>query len=376
MVACCRSLSQVRHLPGVDYIEEEGFAVGDQDDTILPWHVDRIDQKFLPLDFNYSPIGDGRGVDVYILDSGINYDHEEFQFRAKYGGYDPVDEYAINLQNERNYQRRYGRDCHGHGTHVASLCGGKTFGSAKKVNIYSIRVLECSNAAPWSVVIDGLDYVSGVVPERGRPAIVSMSLSGFYHRMVNEVVERLISEGITVITVAGNGNADSCGRSPGSSDSVITVAASSSSDGLYRSTNYGFCVDVFAPGSRVLAADMNCTRCSKYLSGTSMAAPIVSGIAAIHLSRQPRLSPAAVKEKLISDSVSNVLVYDEEIIPQSYWARTKNRLVQLQGNVSLVPIPRPPSFFNVPHVLINKAERPGHKAKMVLAKLPCVPDEV
>lgn len=320
--------SQVRHLPGIDYIEEEGFAVGDQNDSILPWHVDRIDQASLPLDFNYSPIGDGNGVDVYILDSGINYDHEEFESRAKYGGYDPVDAYN---GDDSSVPKQYGRDCHGHGTHVASLCGGKTYGSAKKVNVYSIRVLACNNAAPWSVVIDGLDYVSKVFPQRGRPVVLSMSLSGAYHRTVNDIVEKLTSEGITVVTVAGNGKADSCSRSPASANSAITVGASSSVDGLYSSTNYGLCVDVFAPGSRILAADHNCTNCSKYLSGTSMAAPIVSGIVAVHLSRKPRLTPSAVKQLLISETVDDVLVYDEEIIPVSSWDLTKNRLVQLTG---------------------------------------------
>ena len=304
--------------------------MGDQDDTILPWHVDRIDQKSLPVDYNYSPIGDGHGVDVYILDSGINYNHEEFEDRAKYGGYDAVDEYNRN-RNENSIQKQYGRDCHGHGTHVASLCGGKTYGSAKKVNIYSIRVLECNNAAPWSVVINGIDYVSRVVPHRGRPAVVSMSFSGSYHRSVDEIVKRLISEGITLVTVAGNGNLDSCGRSPASSNGIITVAASTKTDRLYSFTNYGLCVDLFAPGSRILGADHNCTRCSKYLSGTSMGAPIVSGIAAVHLSRQPKLKPAAVKQLLISESVSNALVYEEEIIPSSYWERTTNRLLQITG---------------------------------------------
>ena len=323
----------MRHLPGVDYIEEEGFAFGEQsqNDSILPWQVDRIDQNRLPFDYIYSPIGDGSGVDVYILDSGINYDHEEFEYRAKYGGYDPVDEYAINVESKSNHRRLNGRDCHGHGTHVASVCGGKTFGSAKKVNIYSIRVLACNNAAPWSVVIDGLDYVSRVVPERGRPAIVSMSLSGAYFKAVNDIVDRLTQEGITVVTVAGNGKADSCSRSPGSSDSAITVAGSSSVDGLYSSTNYGLCVDIFAPGSRIRGADMNCTKCYKYQSGTSMAAPLVSGVAAIHLSRKPRLTPAKVKAALIRDSVRDALFYNEETIPRSSWTLTKNQLLQVQG---------------------------------------------
>ena len=318
-------------MPGVDYIEEEGYATGDQDDSVLPWHVDRVDQNYLPLDYKYSPIGDGRGTDVYILDSGINFDHEEFEFRAKYAGRDPVDEYNNRDSSSSSVTRQFGRDCHGHGTHVASLCGGKTFGVAKNANIYSVRVLDCNNAAPWSVVIDGLDYVSGVVKERGRPAIVSMSLSGAFYRAVNDVVERLVSEGITVVTVAGNGKEDSCSRSPGSSDSVITVAGSNSVDGLYLSTNYGLCVDLFAPGSRVLGANHSCNACSKYLSGTSMSAPIVSGIAAIHLSRQPKLTPAAVKTLLISESVKDIIIYDPTVIPAASWARTKNRLAQVGG---------------------------------------------
>ena len=239
----------MRHLPGVEYIEEEGFVTGDQNDDILPWHVDRIDQKHLPLDQIYSPIGDGQGVDVYILDTGINYDHEEFECRARYGGYDPVDEYEI--ENNLNHTRQYGHDCHGHGTHVASLCGGKTYGSAKKVNIYSIRALGCNGRAPWSTVIDGLDYISGVVPIRGQPAIISISLSGSYYTVVDEMVERLVEEGIIVVAGAGNNRIDSCSVSPAGSNSSITVARSNSMDGLYHRTNYGACVDIFVPASTI-----------------------------------------------------------------------------------------------------------------------------
>ena len=315
----------------MEYIEEEGFAVGDQDDETLPWHVDRIDQNYLPLDHIYSPIGDGQGVDVYIFDTGINYDHKEFEGRAQYGGYDPVDEYYITVENDTNHQRRYGRDCHGHGTHVASICGGKTYGSAKKVNIYSIRVLECYGSAPWSTLIDGLDYISRVVPVRGRPAIISMSLIGSYQRTVNEAVERLASEGITVISGAGNGRTDSCRQSPAGSNGTITVAGSNSTDGLYRLTNYGLCVDIFAPASRIQGASLNCLECYRYRSGTSMATPLVSGVAAIHLSGKPWLTPADVKATLINDSVRDVLVYDESIIPRSSWAITKNRLLRIQS---------------------------------------------
>ena len=319
----------MRHLPGVEYIEEEGYAIGDQDDDILPWHIDRIDQNYLPLDHTYSPIGDGQGVDVYIFDTGINYDHKEFEGRAQYGGYDPIDEYYITVANDTNYERQYGRDCHGHGTHVASLCGGKTCGSAKKVNIYSIRVLGCYGIAPWSMILDGFDYVSRVVPERGRPAIVSMSLGGSYQRIVNEAVDQLVLEGITAVSGAGNGRTDSCRISPAGSNGTITVAGSNSTDGLYRSTNYGLCVDIFAPASRIRGANIRCAECYRYTSGTSMSTPLVSGVVAVHLSQKPWLTPADVKDVLINDSISDVLVYDENIIPRSFWAITENRLLQI-----------------------------------------------
>ena len=321
---------QVRHLPGVEYIEEEGFAVGDQSDDVLPWHVDRIDQKHLPLDSLYSPIGDGHGVDVYILDTGINYDHEEFECRAKYGGYDPIDEYEI--QSNFNHTRRYGRDCHGHGTHVASLCGGKTYGSAKQVNIYSMRVLGCNGRSAWSTVIDGLDYISSVVPARGRPAIISMSLSGSYYKIVDEMIERLVEQGITVIAGAGNSRIDSCRALPAGSNSSITVAGSNSMDGLYHRTNYGTCVDIFAPATAIQGADIDCVRCYRYRSGTSMATPLVSGVAAIHLSQKPWLTPAEIKATLIDEAIHDVLIYDDKIIPRSSWAKTSNRLLQIRGN--------------------------------------------
>ena len=188
---------------------------------------------------------------------------QEFEFRAKYGGYDPVDAYE---EDQPNFVRRFGEDCHGHGTHVSSLCGGKTFGSAKDVNLYSVRVLQCDNAAPWSVVIEGLEYVSRVVPERGRPAVVSMSLGGGFFLPMNEAVENIYNLGITVIVAAGNGNRDSCTRSPASSEYAISIGGTREGDGLYllgSGTNFGSCIDIFAPGERILAADYRCQNCSK-----------------------------------------------------------------------------------------------------------------
>ncbi len=321
-------------MPAVDYIEEEGFATGDTTGNVLQWHLDRLDQATYPLDLSYAPIGDGEGVDIYILDSGINFNHSEFDYRAKYVGYDPVDEYTLNdVENlPDNYQRQNGRDCHGHGTHVASLSAGRTYGTAKKATVYSVRVLQCNNAAPWSIVLDGLDKVLEQAQRTKRPSVASLSLSGNFYRSVNDAVAGVVRGGVHVVVAAGNGGLDSCSLSPASSSSAITVGGSSNGDGFYllgSGSNFGSCVDIFAPGETIVAADWKCKDCSKTLSGTSMATPIVSGVVAVHLSRHPMASPHQIKQKLIDEALLGVLSFDGVI--DSFHENTANRLLHMNG---------------------------------------------
>ena len=323
MSIICKSM-QVRHFPEVDYIEEEGIVTGAQDNN-LPWYLDRIDQSKLPLDYLYNPIGDGSGVDVYVLDTGISYQHGEFEFRAKYGGYDAVDEYEQTV--------RKGSDCHGHGTYVASLCGGSTYGAAKRVTLFSIRVLTCNNTAPLSVILNGLDYVARVVQRRHRPTIVLLSFEGSIHHTINDAIASITTnQGVLVITAAGNGRVNSCTVSPASSQHAVTVGATREGEWLYLSgtgTNYGSCVDIFAPGESILAADVQCQNCSKHSSGTSVAAALVSGVAAVYLSQQPLLTPAELKQKLIDESVKNII--DFTGIPRYYESQTPNRFLHVPG---------------------------------------------
>lgn len=289
----------------------------------MPWHLDRLDQQTLPLNQQYWPLGTGKGVDLYILDSGINFAHDEFENRAKYSGYDPMDVY--------NSENRKGTDCHGHGTHVASVAAGKIYGVAKDVRVYSVRVLDCTNNGAWSVVLDGLDHVSRVVAERGRPAVVSMSLGGGYFRAVNDVIQQLHSQGVFSVSAAGNERTDACSVTPASSDYTFTVAGSSRTDGIYYYTNYGQCVDIFAPGAVITGADHRCSHCSKLSSGTSSATPMVSGAAAILLSQEPLLKPRALGNKLLASVVQNALELTE--IPTRDRALTKNRLLQVTGEM-------------------------------------------
>lgn len=301
------------------------MATGDQ--SSIPWHLDRLDQERLPHDGRYQPFGNGTGVDIYIMDSGINFDHEEYGGRAIYSGYDPVDNYYTSSPQWS------GRDCHGHGTHVSSLAAGRKYGVAKGARVYSIRILNCQNFAPWSVTLDGIDYVSRVIRQRGRPAVVSMSLGGDFTQSVNTAVEGLVTQGIPVVVAAGNDQDDACRKTPASASSVITVGGSANGDGLYFATNFGACVDIFAPGSRILGADHTCRSCSKQLSGTSMATPMVSGAVAIHLQRNGSLTPRELKSRLINDAVVNALNFNG--IPSNLRRVTPNRLLHITGKSQL-----------------------------------------
>ena len=259
---------------------------------------------------------------------GINYDHVEFENRAKYSGYDPVD----NFQRPRVPQR--GRDCDGHGTHVASLAAGRTRGSAPKATIYSVCVLDCQGSAPYSVIIDGINDAVQKIKANGRPSVISMSLGGGASRSTDDAMRRAHSMGVTVVVAAGNEEDDACFYSPARSSYVVTVGGTARGDGLYTFTNGGRCVDIFAPGQSIPGANYRCNSCSITFSGTSMATPFVSGVVAILLQRQPRLTPDQVKERLISDSLKNVINFS--IFSSSMSSASPNRLLHIASEYFIV----------------------------------------
>ncbi|XP_065908767.1 aqualysin-1-like [Dysidea avara] len=278
----------------VEYIEEDQMAKAAG--WTSQWHLDRIDQYDLPLDGQYSPINNGAGVDIYVLDTGIRYDHEEFEGRAKYDSFDPIDNTTGSSQQ--------GRDCNGHGTHVAGLVAGRTFGAAKGATVYGTRVLDCNGSGPYSTIILGINHVIGVKSASRRRIIINMSIGGPPSQAVDDAVAAANDAGILVVVSAGNEFTDACTKTPAASPVALTVGGTRQGDNLYNlpndGTNYGSCVDIFAPGQDIRSAGLSSRTAVATYSGTSQAAPLVSGVAAIYWNEDRWATPQQIKDAIIS----------------------------------------------------------------------------
>jgi subtilisin family serine protease len=267
----------------------------------LLWNLDRLDQRERVLDGRYVPLASGENVDVYILDTGVRYTHEDFNGRVKYPGYDAIDE--LTKSNKR------GADCNGHGTHCAGTIGGHKYGVAKGVTMYSGRVLTCLGSGAVKGILDMMEYILKSREKEGKTnrAVFSMSVGVKKIDAFNKGVENAAKKGVVVVVASGNQRSDSCKYSPGSSSSVISVAATDENDASTQFSNIGKCMHIFAPGSSIVSAGYSCDTCDSVKSGTSMACPHVAGYAAIILSQHPKLSPKEVREKMIKDSTKGVV---------------------------------------------------------------------
>ena len=199
-----------------------------------------------------------------------------------------------------------GWDCQGHGTHVAGLAGGAMYGPASDATLYSARVLDCGGTGSYTGIIEGIDRSASQISSSGRPGIISMSLGGGYSQAVNDAVESAVAAGAHVVVAAGNENSDACSVSPASAPSAITVGASTINDARAWFSNYGTCLDIYAPGMDITSASYSCDSCTTQMSGTSMACPIVSGVVATLLEAN-NMAPAELTQKLIDLSTKNVI---------------------------------------------------------------------
>ncbi|MBN1447439.1 MAG: S8 family serine peptidase [Bacteroidetes bacterium] len=320
-----QALEGIRHNPNVDYIEEDGIVYKNTIQYNPPsWGLNRIDQRDLPLDNEYEYQNlEGEGVRVYIIDTGIKFDHTEYNGRAFTGpDYIDNDDYAY--------------DCDGHGTHVAGTVGGTTVGVAKKVTLIAVRVLDCSGSGTYSTVIAGIDWVAGY---HQKPAVANMSLGGGFSTSVNSAVNNAVAKGVVFAVAAGNNNRNACNYSPASAADALTVGATTSSDARASYSNYGSCVDIYAPGSSIYSSTMTGTPPYASWSGTSMATPHVAGVAALYLAVNTSAAPATVESAIknggTTGKLSNLRNGDPNLLLYSLIAGSSTPTVPLAPTLSV-----------------------------------------
>lgn len=286
-----QAVNALRHNPNVDYIEVDQVVTIDATQSPATWGIDRIDQRNLPLSNSYTYNYTGSGVTAYIIDTGILYNHTEFGGRASFG----FDAFGGD-----------GTDCNGHGTHVAGTVGGSTYGVAKGVTLKAVRVLDCSGSGTTTGVIAGVDWVTS--NHTTAPAVANMSLGGAASTALDTAVKNSIADGVTYAIAAGNNNRDACKFSPARVPEAITVGATTNTDTRASYSNYGACLDLFAPGSSITSAWYTSTTATNTISGTSMATPHVAGAAALYKQVFPSATPQQVRDALVNNATSNVVI--------------------------------------------------------------------
>ncbi len=291
-------LNALQHNPNVKYIEQDGIATASTTQSNATWGLDRSDARS-GLDGTFTYTNTGAGVTSYIIDTGIDMAHSEFGGRATFG----FDAFTDG-QN--------GNDCNGHGTHVAGTVGGTTYGVAKGTSLVAVRVLDCAGSGTWSGVVAGIDWVVSH-HTAGTPASSNMSLGGGASTTVDDAVKRMISDGVSSAVAAGNGNIagiaqDACKYSPARVPEAITIGATTKTDAKTSWSNYGACVDFFAPGAGITSAWIGGGSTeTNTISGTSMATPHVAGVAALYLQSFPLATPQEVRDALYAATTKGVV---------------------------------------------------------------------
>lgn len=283
-----KGLARLLADPRVAYVQEDGVVSIAASQTNATWGIDRVDQRNLPLNQTYTYDTTASSVHAYVIDTGIMASHSQFSGRLG-ASYD-----AVTNGGNAN-------DCHGHGTHVAGTVGGSTYGIAKEVKLHAVRVLDCNGSGANSGVIAGMDWVAN---NHVKPAVANMSLGGSADQATDDAVNRLHNAGVTVVVAAGNNSGNACSYSPARAANAITVGSTTNTDARSSFSNYGSCLDIYAPGSNIVSAGISSSTATATMSGTSMASPHVAGVAALYLASNPNATPAQVRNALVDNATS------------------------------------------------------------------------
>ncbi|HYR08333.1 MAG TPA: S8 family peptidase, partial [Longimicrobium sp.] len=273
--------------PRVRFVEEDQVVSLNATQTGATWGLDRIDQRNRPLSGTYTYTTTASTVYAYVIDTGIYTSHSQFGGRAS---------------NVYDALGGSGADCHGHGTHVAGTIGSSTYGVAKAVRLRGVRVLDCAGSGSTSGIIAAVDWVR---VNRTNPAVANLSLGGGYSSTLNTAINNLANSGVFVAVAAGNENQNACNVSPASAASATTVASSTSSDAKSSFSNYGSCVDLYAPGSSITSTWLNGG--TNTISGTSMASPHVAGVAALYKATYGNAATSTIDSWIKTNATANVI---------------------------------------------------------------------
>jgi subtilisin family serine protease len=277
--------------PRVSFVEQDSVVLAVATQSPATWGIDRIDEPTLPRSNSYTYNTTASNVHAYVIDTGIRATHTQFAGRVS-GGMTVI-----------NDGRGTG-DCNGHGTHVAGTIGSSTYGVAKAVRLHPVRVLNCSGSGSTSGVISGVNWVAN---NRVLPAVANMSLGGGASSSLDAAVNGAINRSVTFAVAAGNSNANACNSSPARVAAAITVGSTTSSDARSSFSNFGTCLDIFAPGSSITSTWASSDTATNTISGTSMASPHAAGVAALYLATHTTASPATVRNAIVNNATTNVL---------------------------------------------------------------------